>query len=104
MERELKQTLRSVDEGKEQASRNARRIEQLEKQLEMIKPRAESLTGEKAKLEGVSHKYDREIRTLKTQLGIVYSTNAKLNAYVPLEVAQAIDEETKPKTEEKSDK
>jgi len=104
MERELKQTLRSVDEGKEQASRNARRIEQLEKQLEMIKPRAESLTGEKAKLEGVSHKYDREIRTLKTQLGIVYSTNAKLNAYVPLEVAQAIDEETKPKAEEKSDK
>jgi len=94
-ERELKQTLRAIDEGKEQANRNARRIEQLEKQLELIKPRAEELVAEKQKLEANHHKYSREINTLQTQLNIVYATNAKLNAYVPLDVIQGIEENGK---------
>jgi len=98
MERELKQTLREIDSGKEQATRNARRIEALEKQLELVKPRGEVLQLEKQHLEADHHKYARELGTLHTQLNLVYATNAKLNAQVPLEVLQNLDEGPKEDT------
>ncbi len=74
--------MRETDEGKEQATRNARKIEALEKQLELLKPRGEALALEKSHLESEHHRYTREVRTLHTQLNLVYATNASMSSFL----------------------
>jgi len=93
IERELKQVTRSIEHGNEQTAANARGIESLEKQLSIVKSRAEKLTLEKAQLQKEAHKLDQNLRDLKSRLETTNEINAKFNASVPLEVSTAFEED-----------
>jgi len=95
LERELKQVTRSIEQGNELTAANGRNIESLEKQLSIVKSRADKLTVEKAQLEKESHKLDQTIRDLKSRLDVTNEINAKFHASVPLEVSTAFEEAAK---------
>jgi len=101
LEREVKQVTRSMEQGNEQTATNGRTIESLEKQLSIVKSRADKLTLEKTQLEKDGHKLDQTLRDLKTKLEITNEINAKFNASVPLELTVAFEEEAKGANEKK---
>jgi len=101
LERDVKKVTRSIEQGNEQTAANGRSIESLEKQLAIIKGRADKLTVEKSQLEKEGHKLDQQLHSLKSRLEIVNETNAKFHASAPLELSTALEEEANRNNEKK---
>jgi len=93
LEKGMKQSQRIVEDQRAQSTRDARRIESLERQLKRSKERADELLEARNQIEGKNFSQQREIDTLKAQLDAAIHINAKLNAQVPLNVRVNIEEE-----------
>jgi len=93
LEKGMKQSQRIVEDQRAQATRDARRIESLERQLKHSKERADELLDSRNQIEAKNFSTQREVDTLKAQLDAAIHINAKLNAQVPLSVRINIEEE-----------
>jgi len=93
LEKGMKQSQRIVEDQRTQGTRDARRIESLERQLKRSKERADELLDSRNQVEAKNFSTQREVDTLKAQLDAAIHINAKLNAQVPLSVRINIEEE-----------
>jgi len=93
LEKGMKQSQRIVEDQRAQSTRDARRIESLERQLKRSKERADELLDNRNQLESKNFTQQREVDTLKAQLDAAIHINAKLNAQVPLNVRVNIEDE-----------
>jgi len=93
LEKGMKGSQRIVEDQRAQSTRDARRIESLERQLKRSKERADELLENRNQIEGKNFNLQREVDTLKAQYDAAIHINAKLNAQVPLSVRINIEEE-----------
>jgi len=80
LEKGMKQSQRIVEDQRAQSTRDARRIESLERQLKRSKERADELLQQRNQIEGKNFSLQREVDTLKAQYDAAIHINAKLNA------------------------
>jgi chromosome segregation ATPase len=93
LEKGMKGSQRIVEDQRAQSTRDARRLESLERQLKRSKERADELLENRNQIEGKNFSLQREVDTLKAQYDAAIYINAKLNAQVPLSVRINIEEE-----------
>jgi chromosome segregation ATPase len=83
LERNLKAAIRTKEDQDTQLSREARRIESLERQLQRYQEQTEKLQYETTELETVTYGKKREVDTLSAQYQAALWVNKKLNEEIP---------------------